>query len=1139
MLCPSCKKENLTTAKFCVNCGTKFNQQQKESELKIIQRGLSKKSIKVDKKMGQIGSASIYVGEHIELNKTVVIRILREEYTNNPEIKDMFWHGVSIAQKINAPHIVKIYDVGEIDKRPYAVMQHAELGPLSLLLKNNYGHFGMPIEEAFSYTIKILKGLQVIHDFGIVHLNIKPSSILILSDGEPIISNFGIATSIDNYKNKDSSQTTSTEDRVNRLVGTVHYMSPERCRLSSNIDHRSDIYSTGILLYELLTGRPPFEGDTHSILYKHLNDGLPDITDNLLAQGLNSLRSGKENIYEISKKIQAILDKACSKGKSRRYKAAKDFANELGDFLAKSKEIHKQKRKSQKTIPLGYNADRVEENEDRLGITSSVLSFARLLSSRTLQPPLSVGLFGNWGSGKSFFIHKLRQEIDRLSSFAKSELDNGKEIQEIPYYSRIVQIEFNAWHYVESNLWASMVEHLFTHLKISGETVDEVRNRRDFLIKQIEAEKSGLLELENNHKTLEKEIEKAQTEIENERKKQKEVLTSLVKNKLDKLSDEQIKKYIKPDNVKKWFEYSGLKYNEKEPLPSQLYRLYEETNQFKNLPIVEKLKKRSGMYLYFAGLVLLVGIGIFLFFLTKKYDVAGLLGGISSLIASILAFGKKLKTWTETYLNWLPDYFQKVKEAIPELEEEIKKAEEESQARLNSLEKKKNEYNQRYHTIQEKINALNNELESTTHGDYLAQFIQERIGTNDYKQHLGILSLIRRDFEKLSQFLCNYNRELEKGTESLKDNPYMINRIVIYIDDLDRCPPEKVVQVLQAVHLLLSFEAFVVIVAVDSRWVSQSLRIGYKELFGEDISVDIDGDGFPDIFRPTPHDYLEKIFQIPFWLYPMNIEGRRNLLNSLMRPNYEWNEDTNSKKRIEKKIASTGDKEVPTKRIVSIQNQNRQNLANEPYYEQFIIKKAENEFSLKVAPILGQSPRALKRFVNSYRLIKVGLNELQWSIYFTDIHPKTGQKNTKGTVQNYQAVMFLLALITGMPSASRLFFRTLRAQSVADIRELLNRIDVKKDEEDGWKIFGVYANKLTLEKQIEQENVGLKDENSINVDSEIQLYNMQLELRQFTNWLDELGSIVWMDVDMEQLRYWDPYVSRYSFRVEPVDIEYG
>lgn len=211
--------------------------------------------------------------------------------------------------------------------------------------------------------------------------------------------------------------------------------------------------------------------------------------------------------------------------------------------------------------------------------------------------------------------------------------------------------------------------------------------------------------------------------------------------------------------------------------------------------------------------------------------------------------------------------------------------------------------------------------------------------------------------------------------------------------------PDKVVEVLQAVHLLLSFPAFVVVVAVDARWVSQSLRIGYKDLFGQDDSADIDGDGIPDSFRATPHDYLEKIFQIPFWLYPMNIEGRRNLLTQLMESNLESEpakesnplNDVNSNKIVVSERIMANSEAVNinansdiSKNISGLERKDSLNpaLQNErqteskdassnltesdsseefPFKleesaadaEQLTIKREESDFSLTLAPILG------------------------------------------------------------------------------------------------------------------------------------------------------------------------------------------
>ncbi|HNN81840.1 MAG TPA: P-loop NTPase fold protein, partial [Leptospiraceae bacterium] len=351
--------------------------------------------------------------------------------------------------------------------------------------------------------------------------------------------------------------------------------------------------------------------------------------------------------------------------------------------------------------------------------------------------------------------------------------------------------------------------------------------------------------------------------------------------------------------------------------------------------------------------------------------------------------------------------------------------------------------------------------------------------------------------------------------------------------------------------------AFVVVVAVDARWVSQSLRIGYRDLFGEEISLDTDGDGIPDSFRATPHDYLEKIFQIPFWLYPMNIEGRRNLLAQLMESNLEATNDlpqepvledktnlienktnlTNNEKEIEQR-EDPGFKTDILKEDESILEENEYTFKLEEASsesDQLTIKHEENDFSMTLAPILGLSPRALKRFVNVYLLIKVGLSDLQWRIYYEKVHPKTGEKDAVGTIRNFQAVMLLLGIITGLPATSRILFRTLRTKTLRTLGELFEQIDVRK-KDDKWYILGTPAEEISIKKKLVDRGLTAVTQNTdskpINV--EVNRYNMEIELLQFTKWLDR-EKRNWFEVDLDQLRYWDPVVSRYSFRVEPID----
>src|SRR5262245_17939252 len=148
----------------------------------------------------------------------------------------------------------------------------------------------------------------------------------------------------------------------------------------------------------------------------------------------------------------------------------------------------------------------------------------------------------------------------------------------------------------------------------------------------------------------------------------------------------------------------------------------------------------------------------------------------------------------------------------------------------------------------------------------LDEFIKDRARTDDYRKQLSFLALVRRDFERLSDLIAAANAEWcspDKNTE-----PPLLNRIVLYIDDLDRCKVETVLNVLEAVHLLLAFPLFVCVVAVDPRWIEECLRQKHDHLFGiqaRNGKAKADGN-VEDNGHVTVGDYLEKIFQIPIWM---------------------------------------------------------------------------------------------------------------------------------------------------------------------------------------------------------------------------------------------------------------------------------
>ena len=182
--------------------------------------------------------------------------------------------------------------------------------------------------------------------------------------------------------------------------------------------------------------------------------------------------------------------------------------------------------------------------------------------------------------------------------------------------------------------------------------------------------------------------------------------------------------------------------------------------------------------------------------------------------------------------------------------------------------------------VLQRVGELGRELAELDPGRRWYGFVAERAASDEYRRQLGMVSTIRRDFERLIELLKDWQANPRSDGKHRR-----IDRIVLYIDDLDRCSSRQVVDVLQAVHLLLALDLFVVVVGVDPRWLLHSLREQYRTAFrsaGEDgTTADADLGDQDAVWRTTPHDYLEKIFNIPFVLPGMTTKSFDRLIRKL------------------------------------------------------------------------------------------------------------------------------------------------------------------------------------------------------------------------------------------------------------------
>ena len=264
--------------------------------------------------IGRGGMAEVHLGFDTRLSRVVAIKMLRRDLAQDSVFQARFRREAQSAASLNHPNIVAVYDTGEeiIEDAtgrsiavPYIVMEYVEGHTVKDLISDGTA---VPINEAIESVSGVLSALQYSHANHLVHRDIKPGNIMLTSDGKVKVMDFGIARAL------TDSQATMTQ--TNAVVGTAQYLSPEQAR-GETVDARSDLYSTGVVLFELLTGRPPFKGDSAvAVAYQHVEQIPPtpssilsDIPDSLDRVVLKSLAKNREDRYSSATAMLADLQR--------------------------------------------------------------------------------------------------------------------------------------------------------------------------------------------------------------------------------------------------------------------------------------------------------------------------------------------------------------------------------------------------------------------------------------------------------------------------------------------------------------------------------------------------------------------------------------------------------------------------------------------------------------------------------------------------------------------------------------------------------------------------------------------------------------------------------------------------------------
>jgi serine/threonine protein kinase len=264
---------------------------------------------KIESMIGKGGMASVYKAYQPSIARYVAIKVLADDFAKDVNFLKRFEGEGRAVAALEHPHILPVYDFGFHNDRPYMVMRYIDSGTLAeLIAENNSLSYARIVEIVGG----VASALDYAHSQGIVHRDIKPSNIMIDRHGEALLTDFGLAKAI-------STSEKSRLTQAGTVVGTASYMSPEQAA-DEALDGRSDIYSLGVVLFELLTGVPPFDGETMvAIALKHINEPTPSL------RAINP---------EIPESFEAVVFAAMEKWPDGRYQTAAEFQKALEDALA-------------------------------------------------------------------------------------------------------------------------------------------------------------------------------------------------------------------------------------------------------------------------------------------------------------------------------------------------------------------------------------------------------------------------------------------------------------------------------------------------------------------------------------------------------------------------------------------------------------------------------------------------------------------------------------------------------------------------------------------------------------------------------------------------------------------------------------
>ena len=279
------------------------------------------------KLIGSGGMAHVYLAINLSNHKNVAIKVLKPEYCENPEFLRRFEREAKTVLHLNQENIVHAYGVGEYNGNPYIVLEYVEGKTLKTVLQER----GVLSQKtAVSYALQVLNALQAAHEAGIIHRDVKPQNVIITPGGKAKLTDFGIAREVE-----ASTQTFAGSN----VIGSAHYLSPEQAK-GAPVSEESDLYSVGVMLYEMLTGTVPFQGDTTvAVALKHINEEAhspmdlnPSIYPSVNEVILRALKKDASLRFRSAKQMKRALTVAAKDPASHPAQVSAEVSSEVDSF---------------------------------------------------------------------------------------------------------------------------------------------------------------------------------------------------------------------------------------------------------------------------------------------------------------------------------------------------------------------------------------------------------------------------------------------------------------------------------------------------------------------------------------------------------------------------------------------------------------------------------------------------------------------------------------------------------------------------------------------------------------------------------------------------------------------------------------